>query len=163
MNPTILFVHGAWHNPQHYRPIMEELETDGYPCVCPHLPSDDAEPPEVLMYEDAAVIKAAAQDLICEGREVVVVGHSYGGVVTTEAIAPEFGREHRSSQGLSGGVKRLFYQCAFLLHTGESLGSAFGGELPPFVQIEVSSSPFQGFPWLKFPLLEAICASPFFF
>ena len=89
------------------------------------------------MYQDAALVRATAQDLISEGREIVVVGHSYGGMVTTEAIPPDFSSEQQLSKNLPGCVKRLFYQCAFLLHIGESLGSAFGGQLPPFIENKV--------------------------
>ncbi len=64
--------------------------------------------------------------------------HSYGGVVGTEAVDETLGAKQRQIKGLSGGVTQLLYLCAFLLSEGNSLGSAFGGQLPPFIKTEVS-------------------------
>lgn len=50
----------------------------------------------------------------------------------------EFSKKAREAKGLAGGVIRLVFMCAFLLPLGDSLGSAFGGSLPPFIPIDVN-------------------------
>ncbi len=116
---------------------MNILEAAGYPTVCPLQPSYGSDPPTLTLYDDAAVIHSAASNLVNEGKDVVVAMHSYGGCVGTQAITEDLGKRQRAEQGLSGGVVRLFYICAFLLPMGNSLGSAFGGKLPSFIKTEV--------------------------
>jgi pimeloyl-ACP methyl ester carboxylesterase len=53
----------------------------------------------------------------------VVLGHSYGGAVITEAVTAD------------SGVTQLIYLCAFLLDEGESLLGAVGGAPPPWWDI----------------------------
>ena len=89
------------------------------------------------MYEDAAVIRAEATKLVEAGKDVIVLMHSYGGVVGTEAIHEDLSKSSRQAKGLSGGVTSLLYMCAFVLPVGASLGTAFGGQLPPFIKTEV--------------------------
>jgi pimeloyl-ACP methyl ester carboxylesterase len=69
-----------------------------------------------------------------EGTEVVVVAHSYGGSVATEALA-----------GLEGGVKRLVFLSATAPRVGENQISAMKlreGMLPEEV-VSPSDSSFS--------------------
>ena len=59
------------------------------------------------MQEDASQIRAVTEALINQGKEVVVVCHSYGGTPTTEAL-----------EGVA--VKRLIYLTAVVPRIGES-------------------------------------------
>ena len=56
----------------------------------------------------------------------MVVMHSYGGLVGSEAAAEELSYAKRQAQGLPGGVIHLFLYSAFLLNEGQSVLSAFG-------------------------------------
>ena len=56
----------------------------------------------------------------------------------TQAVDESLGKKVREGKGLSGGVLRLVYLCAFIVPLGQSLASALGGALPPFIPIEVS-------------------------
>lgn len=67
---------------------------------------------------DAAVVRAAIES---SDEPAILVGHSYGGVVITEAAA-----------GLPQ-VRHLVYLAAFLLDAGESLLGVIGGPPPWFV------------------------------
>ena len=90
------------------------------------------------MYDDAALIRSELSKLVeGEGRNVIVVMHSYGGIVGTEAVDASLAKKPREEKGLPGGVLRLLYMTALLLPIGASLGSAVGGQLPPFIPIEV--------------------------
>lgn len=138
---TTLFVHGAWHQPAHFVPIMAKLESNGMHCICPQQPTYNVSSQDMrttTMYKDASAIRKVLDELIIEQeRYVMVVLHSYGGLVGTQATDASLGVKQRASQGKMGGVVRLVYMCAFLMAPNTSLGDAFGGRLPPFIKEEV--------------------------
>ncbi|MCJ1377259.1 hypothetical protein MMC17_000351 [Xylographa soralifera] len=135
--PTVLFVHGSWHSPAHFQPVKELFEAHGYPTECPCQPSFNANPASTNLEEDAKAIRSALDKLVVdEGKDVIVVMHSYGGVVGTQAVDASLGKKARQNKGLAGGVIHLLYLCAFILPLGDSLGSALGGGLPPFIKVE---------------------------
>jgi alpha-beta hydrolase superfamily lysophospholipase len=136
--PTVLFIHGSWHTPAHYAPICDLFSKSGYPTSCPLLASVGKSPPFGPI-EDAQCIRSELHNLVeKEGKDVIVVAHSYGGVVASQAVDQELAREHRETNGTKGGVLGLLYMCAFLPPVGKSLESALGGALPPWIVFEVS-------------------------
>jgi pimeloyl-ACP methyl ester carboxylesterase len=103
--PSLLIVHGAWHRPEHFRLLLDELsDVDGHVVSLASCGSD----PSRLggMYDDAKLIADAVAAI---DGPVVVVAHSYGGVPTTQAL------------GGVPNVKRIVYLAAFLLDVGASL------------------------------------------
>lgn len=93
----------------------------------------------VEMYEDAACLRSVLDKLIeTQGKDVVCVLHSYGGMIGTEAIHELLGEKVPEGRGLHGGVVGILYMTAFVLPLGTHLGTAFGGPLPLFIRIEVS-------------------------
>lgn len=137
--PTVLFVHGSWHNPNHFRRVRDLFEAKGYSTSCPLHPSIGKLPP-IGLKEDAKCIRDELKSLVdIQEKNVIVVAHSYGGIVATEALHAEFAKIARQEKGISGGVVHLVYMCAFLLPLGDSLATALGGEeLPPFIPVDVS-------------------------
>lgn len=90
------------------------------------LPSPGSDPP-LSAVEDAQVIKTVLDRLIGqEGRDVVIVAHSYAGIPTTNACK-DLGKKHRQSINKAGGVLRLVYISAFLLPEGMSVLDAIMG------------------------------------
>lgn len=132
----MLFVHGSWHNPNHFRRVRDLFESNGFPTSCSTLPSTGS----LLLiglHEDVQEIRDELKGLITtKQKEVIVVAHSYGGIVTAEAVDEAFALSARTDRGLSGGVVRLVYMCAFLLPLGESVVSGTGGAFPPFISID---------------------------
>lgn len=117
---------------------MDLFEANGFPTPCPFQPSVGKLPP-IGLAEDAQCIRDELKKLVeVEQKDVIVVAHSYGGIVTTQAVDAEFSKKAREAKGLAGGVIRLVFMCAFLLPLGDSLGSAFGGSFPPFIPIDVN-------------------------
>ncbi|MCJ1444572.1 MAG: hypothetical protein MMC23_005074 [Stictis urceolatum] len=113
--PTIVLVHGAWHSPANYVSYVQALRTAGYEVSCPHLPTCSSDrPPKASLADDVAVVRKAVEDLINKGQDVVVVMHSYGGVVGTDALRGLSPLE-RKGEGKERGVKHLVYMCAYML------------------------------------------------
>ena len=115
--PTIVLVHGAFADSSSWAAVIDRLTADGYPVIA-------AANQLRSVPDDAASVAALLQTI--EGP-VVLVGHSYGGVVISNA-----------AQG-NPEVKGLVYVSAFAPETGESAfqltgqfaGSALGASVIP--------------------------------
>ena len=116
MKPTVLLVHGAWHNGAGFAYLQEELKKLGINSKTVEL-SSVANPGEPIgdMYKDAEIVRNAIQDI---SGDCVVLGHSYGGLSITEGVV-----------GLDN-VKGLIYLTAFMLDEGETLYAACGNQDP---------------------------------
>ena len=118
-----IFVHGscvrdgAWW----WSRVASILRTDGVPSTAVELPScgeGDGRPGIDGPGLDADVEQL--RRLLAQGGPAVVVGHSYGGVVATEAVR-------------AGDAEHLIYISSFLPAVGESLASFGGPEPAPFL------------------------------
>jgi len=119
--PTFLLVHGSWHGPWCWDHLRPALSRRGFASEAVSLPSVGDDPARLGGYTDDVNVVAAAAGAIA--GDVIVVGHSYGGAVITDA---RFGP----------GVKRLIYLCAFMPDSGRSYVSYLPpGPLPPYVQL----------------------------
>ena len=107
---TILLVHGAWHGSWCWAKIVSLLQRDGLNAVTLDLPgrAGDVTPIENLTLERYA--QAVCRVARVQKEPVVVVGHSLGGVVITQAAEYEPQR-----------FAKLVYLCAFLPQNGQSL------------------------------------------
>lgn len=65
-----------------------------------------------------------------------MVAHSYGGVVVTNGVEG-FSLAHRQASGKKGGVILLIYMSAFVVPKGMCLMDMFGGNIPPWIKVEV--------------------------
>jgi pimeloyl-ACP methyl ester carboxylesterase len=105
--PTIVLVHGAFAESASWNGVIAELNKDGYRTIA-------AANPLRSVSGDAAAVSAIIGSL---PGPVVLVGHSYGGPVITEA-----------ANGKSN-VKALVYVAGFAPDTGES-SLALSGKFP---------------------------------
>ncbi|MFW3169976.1 alpha/beta hydrolase [Geodermatophilus sp. CPCC 206100] len=120
MTATLLLVHGAWHGSWCWGPLREAL--GDVPVVTVDLPSVGTDPGALGgLYEDAEAVQAAVAGV---DGPVVVLGHSYGGAVVTQAVTAD------------SGVAHLVYLCAFQLDEGESLLGTVGGAAPPWWDVQ---------------------------
>jgi pimeloyl-ACP methyl ester carboxylesterase len=104
--PTIVLVHGAWADASSWNAIVVPLQSQGYTVFAP--------PNELRgLTSDAAYIASFLAQRT--SGPVVLVGHSYGGAVITNAGA----------QG--GDVKALVYVDAFIPDEGETVVSILDG------------------------------------
>lgn len=122
VKPTILLVPGAWHRGSVFEPVATLLRTKGYPVETFTLLSAGG-PTSTTVADDAAYIQRKYLDgLVSQGKEVVVVMHSYGGIPGTESIKGHT-RKDVAAQDRKGGVVALIYIAAFLISAGQSVDS----------------------------------------
>ncbi|KAJ3531153.1 hypothetical protein NM208_g9005 [Fusarium decemcellulare] len=128
--PVFLFVTGAWHPPACYESLRTELGTSGYECLIPQMPSMGHDTNGVTWEADKAKVLETAAPYFEDGREVVLVGHSYGGIPATVATEGQ-GVEERAAKGLKGGFRSIIFLAAFAVPVkGWDLLTTFGGEWP---------------------------------
>jgi pimeloyl-ACP methyl ester carboxylesterase len=105
MTATAVLVHGAWHGAWCFDRVLPLLAEAGVPAVAIDLPGHGADTgPLTDLHGDAARVRAVLDAI---GGPVVLLGHSYGGAVITEA-------------GVHPAVAHLVYLCALALDDGES-------------------------------------------
>ncbi|GMA14234.1 alpha/beta hydrolase (plasmid) [Deinococcus metallilatus] len=123
--PTIVLVHGFWGGAAHWSKVIVELSRLGYDKL------HAVELPLTSLADDAErTRKMVAQE---EGP-VLLVGHSYGGAVITEA-------------GNEPNVVGLVYVAAFAPDSGESPG-AITKENPPAAAANLAPDS-DGYLWIK--------------
>lgn len=125
--PTVVFTPGAWHGTWAFDMVRDSLDGLGYPTEAVALPSVGNTNASVGVAEDAAALEAELATLTNAGKEIVMVCHSYGGVVASTAVEG-YGYKNRSAAGLDGGVIMLVYMTAFAAPAGTSLLDALGDE-----------------------------------
>jgi pimeloyl-ACP methyl ester carboxylesterase len=145
----VVFVHGAcvrdgswwWHL------AAEALAGRGLSSVAPALPScgegdRPAGPQGPGLPEDVAAVRAV---LTASDEPTVVVAHSYGGIVATEAAA-----------GVEA-VRHLVYVSSYLAEPGESLSTFGADEPPPFLDFDVDGGTFGARPELAVETFAQDC------
>ncbi|MDQ3717512.1 MAG: alpha/beta hydrolase, partial [Actinomycetota bacterium] len=108
---------GAWHGDWAWAPLIPQLEAAGLSVTAVALPSAGGEGD---LAADAAVVRAALAEL---DGPAILVGHSYGGIVISEAATTET-------------VAHLVYVCAFLLPVGVSLLDSLNHEIPQWISVD---------------------------
>ena len=124
--PTIVLVHGAWANTASWNGVIERLQAEGYTVYAPPNPLRSLQGDAETIADFLKTIKGP----------IVLVGHSYGGAVITNA-----------ADGISN-VKALVYVDAFAPAQGESafeLTAKFPGS------VLNSASPAKVFRSVSFP------------
>jgi hypothetical protein len=74
--------------------------------------------PSLQQTRITALVHSTVSELAEEGRDVVVVMHSYGGI-PAESRYEDLAKDERSRRGLKGGVVALVYICAWMLPEGK--------------------------------------------
>jgi len=102
--PVIVLEHGAWADSSSWSGEIRVLQHDGFTVYAP------PNPLRGLPYDSAYLHDFLTENPALQGKPVVLVGHSYGGAVITNAAVgdPE--------------VKALVYVDAFIPADGESIG-----------------------------------------
>jgi pimeloyl-ACP methyl ester carboxylesterase len=136
--PVFVLAPGAWHTPDCFQTTQDELHAQGWETRAVTYPSVGAEPPNKGLFDDAAAVRAEIQTLADQGRQVIVVVHSYGGLVGAEAVKG-LGYKQRKAEGKTGGVTLLVYLAAFVTPRGASILKMLGGQPLPWMSFQVSN------------------------
>lgn len=134
--PVFVFAPGAWHGPDCFHLVQDRLQAKGYETHGVTYPSVGAEPPNKGLADDAAALRAEIVKHADKGRQVIVVVHSYGGLVGAEAT-PGLGFKQRKAKGKTGGVTLLVYLAAFVTPKGQSILSMLGGKPLDWMDVQV--------------------------
>jgi pimeloyl-ACP methyl ester carboxylesterase len=127
---NIVLVHGGFVDGAGWKGVYNVLKKDGYTVAI-------VQNPTISLADDVAVTKRA---IAAQNGPVILVGHSYGGAVITEA-------------GNDPKVAALVYIAAFALDKGESVSSLIK-DPPPGAPVPPILPPVDGFLLLdkaKFP------------
>lgn len=135
-NPIFVFVPGAWHTPDTFDTVRDLLEKRGFETDAVPTPSVGASPPDKGLHADIEYTKAVLQRLVDQGRQVVLVNHSYGGMVGASAVQ-NLGYAQRSKSGLPGGVIMVVWFAAFVTPKDKSALDMLGGNLLPWMLVKV--------------------------
>lgn len=130
-NLSFVLVSGAWHTALCWDAVASLLRSAGHGAVAVALPSASANRDADFAGDVAAVRNAiTAETERGGGRDVVVVAHSFGGVVGSSAVkglaAPAVGR---------GRVVGLVLVASGFMPSGISFLDVVGGTPPPFWRI----------------------------
>src|SRR5262247_2205631 len=108
--PVIVLVHGAWADASGWSSVISRLQRRGFTVYAP------PNPLRGLPQDSAYVHQFLTQNAALQGKPVVLVAHSYGGAVITNAAVgdPE--------------VKALVYVDAFIPDEGDTVGGLLGAQ-----------------------------------
>lgn len=141
-NKTFVFSLGAWVVPSVFDATRSHLKSLGFSSACPAHPAIGAEPPSMTLEDDTESLRGVLTAYVDEGRDVIVVAHSYGGVVASSAVEG-LTKTARTDAGKPGGVIKVIYLAAFALDKGQSLLGMLGGNYLPWMKVEVGISLFN--------------------
>ena len=110
---TAVLVHGAWHGAWCWERVLPLLDAASVPVVVVDLPS--VSHANATLHDDSDYVRGALDSI---AGDAVLVGHSYGGVVISDA-------------GVHPNVAHLVYLAGFALDAGESAqeNSLTGGDV----------------------------------
>ncbi|KAK7719673.1 hypothetical protein SLS64_001852 [Diaporthe eres] len=117
--PSILIVPGSFTPGHVYENVMEKVAARGYDIRALQMPSVrlETESPTARkpssMYDDAAFVASQAAALADDGKDVIIISHSYGGVPATECVKG-LAKDARQKLGKQGGIVRLAYMTALV-------------------------------------------------
>ena len=141
--PTIVLIPGAWLHPSAYDQFISILQLLSFPTVFASYPSRN--PSDLATADAAHDTEAVRQNFLLplienEGKDVVILMHSYGGVPGSSA-ARGLAKDQRSKKAKKGGVVGLIYVSGFVLPDGGSVVDGQKGQLPAWVKQNEVRSP----------------------
>ncbi|KAI6717240.1 hypothetical protein B2J93_6634 [Marssonina coronariae] len=132
--PLLVIVPGAWQLPQAWYDFLEVLRKADIEYL--YVPNESVgTKPTVGLAGDTKNLQATLGRLVKEGRECILLGHSYGGLVISSATEG-FDIKSVRKRGEKGGVVMTVFMAAFVVPENESLLKFLGGEPAPWMLIE---------------------------
>src|SRR3954470_21588631 len=118
---TYVLIHAAWHSGEDYEPVASLIRAAGHLVFTPTMKGNRPGDPKTTGLEEAI---QSIVDFISESKleDVVLVGHSYGGIVITGV-----------ADRMPSRLRRLVYLSAFVADNGESLSDLVPPHYPSFL------------------------------
>lgn len=123
--PVLVFCPGACCASEYFRITTDILTKEGYTCFTVSLPSvgselrpEDAPPITHGLRTDAQAVRDVVIPQLNAGHDVVLACHSYGGIVTSEAVK---GLDRASRGTGTGAVIHQVYLAAILMDVGNKV------------------------------------------
>ena len=129
--PVIVLEHGAWADSSSWDGVIQILTNEGFTVYAP------PNPLRGLATDAAYLQNFLTQNAELTGKPIVLVGHSYGGAVITDAAVGD------------PDVKALVYVDAFIPAVGESIGALLA--LPQGAGSCIGGNPANVFDPVPFP------------
>src|SRR5262245_60665117 len=108
MGETFVLIHGSWHGGWAWQAVIRQLADKGYRGYAPTLAGHGPNAIRLGITHRDCVDEVIAYFHRHELREVVLVGHSFGGSVIQKV-----------AEQLSARIKRLIFLDAFVLEDGQ--------------------------------------------
>ena len=124
--PSLIFVHGAWHSPEHWAPLTAILRKEGFSCFTPLLDFCGTERPVDSIRSSICQIRQIIATETTAGRNVVVINHSFGGSVGCSSVKGFTKKDHSRLSNGSGYVVGIIQLCAFTPQSKQSLYDVVG-------------------------------------
>jgi pimeloyl-ACP methyl ester carboxylesterase len=112
---AFVLIHGSWHTGKHWTPVIEHLKSKGHSAVAPTVLGHGAGV-EKRVNHAQQVDDLVRQIVLQDPRDLVMVGHSYGGTIFA-----------RAAEEIPDRIRRLVFWNAFVPDRGHSLND----EVPP--------------------------------
>ncbi|KAJ6470527.1 Alpha/beta hydrolase fold-1 [Mycena sanguinolenta] len=123
--PTIIIIPASFSPLSLYAAVISNLQSHGYSVHGVELETVGRRDKAPSMYDDAAVVASITSKLAEEGKDVVLVAHSYGGVVACEA-SKGLAKCVREKEGKEGGIVRIVFVTAVVPAEGQPVLALFG-------------------------------------
>ncbi|CCD55761.1 hypothetical protein QC760_001297 [Botrytis cinerea] len=139
--PEFVFVPGAWHSPESFKPTTDILVAKGYKVHGISLKSVGASPHLEDFQPDVETIRNKIDFLLSTSTPLILVCHSYGGVIGSSALDTYIAALPSSTTPFSptGLIRHLIYISAFCLPKSKSLMSVLNHEPAPWLSISPDS------------------------
>jgi pimeloyl-ACP methyl ester carboxylesterase len=126
---TFVLLHGAWADASFWNGVAAELRQMGHLVYVPEYPGHGNDPNTNVTH--AMITKAVVDFIVARNlRDIVLVGHSFGGSVV-----------QTTAQQVPDRIKRIVFMNAFVIGDGQSLADQFPPPmLQGFEQLRQSSS-----------------------
>ncbi|OJJ43591.1 hypothetical protein ASPZODRAFT_136041 [Penicilliopsis zonata CBS 506.65] len=132
--PSILIVPGFWEGPTVFSAVSSLLQSQGYTVETAVLPSTGTvSPGNPTMGDDILSIRTHIERLVVAGEDVLLVLHSAGGFLGSEAMQG-LDRKTRHAAGETGGVVGIVFLAAAVFPQG------YTHQPLPFAVVENGSS-----------------------
>ena len=106
---TYVLVHGAWHTGKELEPVAISIRATGHQAFTPTIKGNRPGDPKTIGLAEAiqSIVDYLVEDNL---KDIVLVGHSYGGMIITGV-----------ANSVPERIRRLVYWNAFVPNDGESL------------------------------------------